>query len=174
MSMQLHTPIQPCLWFDTQAEEAARFYTGIFPNSRILRTAHYGAAGYEVHRMPAGTVLTVEFELDGQRFTAMNGGPGFPFTHAVSFQVLCDDQPQIDLYWERLGAGGDDSARECGWLKDRFGLSWQVVPAEIGDLITGPNSGAVMSALLQMTKLDLAGLRSAASGAEPSIRSSGM
>ncbi|WP_312513337.1 VOC family protein [Massilia sp.] len=167
--MQLHAPIQPCLWFDTQAEEAARYYTGIFPDSRIVRTAYYGQAGHDIHHMPAGTVLTVEFELAGRRFTAMNGGPGFPFTHAVSFQVLCDDQAQIDRYWELLGEGGDAAARECGWLKDRFGLSWQVVPARIGELVSGPNGDAVMAALLKMKKLDLATLQAAGGAGDLAI-----
>lgn len=168
--MQLQAPIQPCLWFDTQAEEAARHHTAIFPNSRINRITHYGHAGFEFHHMPAGTVLTVEFELAGQRFLAMNGGPTYQFTHAVSFQVLCDDQQQIDRYWELLGEGGDESARDCGWLKDRFGLSWQVVPADVGRLISGENADAVMTALLKMKKLDLATLRAAAEGGgDPAI-----
>ena len=120
--------------------------------------------------MPSGTVLTVEFELAGQRFMAMNGGPTYQFTHAVSFQVLCDDQQQIDRYWELLGEGGDESARDCGWLKDRFGLSWQVVPADVGRLISGENADAVMTALLKMKKLDLATLRAAAEGGgDPAI-----
>lgn len=160
--MQLHAPIQPCLWFDTQAEEAVHQYIGIFPDARITATTHYGEAGCGVNGMPPGTVLTVEFELAGQPFVAMNGGPMFRFTEAVSFQVMCDTQEQIDYYWERLGEGGDDAARQCGWLKDRHGLSWQVVPTEIRSLITGPRGDAVMTALLAMQKIDLAALRAAA------------
>lgn len=160
--MQLHAPIQPCLWFDSQAHEAALYYTGIFPDARITRITRYGHAGHEVHGMAPGTVLTVSFELNGQPFVALNGGPQFHFTQALSFQVLCDNQAQIDYYWDRLGEGGDPAARECGWLKDRYGLSWQVVPGEVIAWLTGPNSDAVMQALLQMKKLDMATLALAA------------
>lgn len=160
--MQLHAPIQPCLWFDAEAEDAVRYYVGIFPDSRITRITRYGHAGREVHGMAAGTVLTVSFELNGQPFLAMNGGPHFHFTEAVSFQILCDTQAQIDYYWDRLGDGGDPAARECGWLKDRYGLSWQVVPGEVIAWLTGPRSDAVMQALLQMQKPDLATLAAAA------------
>lgn len=160
--MQLHAPIQPCLWFDTQAEEAAKHYIAIFPDARITHVSHYGETGREVHGMAPGTVLTVAFELAGQPFVAMNGGPVFRFTEAVSFQVMCDSQEQIDHYWERLGDGGNPAARQCGWLKDRYGLSWQVVPTEIVTMMTGPRSDAVMAALLPMKKLDLAALRAAA------------
>jgi len=160
--MQSLSKITPCLWFDTQAEEAANHYIGIFPNSRITAVSRYGEAGHEIHGMPAGTVLTVEFELDGQRFTALNGGPVFNFNEAVSFQVNCDTQEQIDYFWDRLGAGGDEAARQCGWLKDKFGLSWQVVPSMMAELMSGPGSERVMTALLQMKKLDIAELRRAA------------
>lgn len=160
--MQLHAPIQPCLWFDTQAEEAARHYIGIFPDARITSVSHYGEAGHEVHGMQPGTVLAVAFELDGQPFLALNGGPQYHFTEAVSFRVMCDTQEQIDYYWDRLGEGGAEAARQCGWLKDRYGLSWQVVPTEITSLITGPHGDAVMAALMPMKKLDLAALRAAA------------
>jgi predicted 3-demethylubiquinone-9 3-methyltransferase (glyoxalase superfamily) len=160
--MQLHAPIQPCLWFDDQAEDAAKFYISVFPDARITHMSHYGEAGREVHQMAPGTVLTVSFELAGQPFVAMNGGPQFRFTEAVSFQVMCDKQEQIDYYWERLGEGGDEAARQCGWLKDRYGLSWQVVPTDILTLMTGPRSDAVMTALLPMKKLDIAVLRAAA------------
>jgi predicted 3-demethylubiquinone-9 3-methyltransferase (glyoxalase superfamily) len=160
--MQSLSKITPCLWFDTQAEEAANYYTGIFPNSRITAMSRYGEAGHEIHGMPAGTVLTVEFELDGQGFTALNGGPVFNFNEAVSFQVNCDTQEEIDYFWDRLGAGGDEAARQCGWLKDKFGLSWQVVPSMMAELMSGPGSERVMTALLKMKKLDIAELRRAA------------
>ena len=127
--MQIVQMITPCLWFDSQAEEAAGFYTAIFKKSRILTISRYGEAGREVHGKAPGTVMTVAFELDGQRFTALNGGPLFKFNEAVSFQVNCRTQEEVDYYWEKLSAGGDEKAQQCGWLKDRYGLSWQVVPA---------------------------------------------
>ncbi|HEY5899996.1 MAG TPA: VOC family protein [Burkholderiales bacterium] len=153
--------ITPCLWFDDQAEEAARFYTSIFPNSRISQVSRYGKAGFEVHRRPAGSVMVVAFELDGQAFTALNGGPVFRFNEAVSLQVSCDTQEEIDRYWELLSQGGDPKAQQCGWLKDRYGLSWQVVPSILPALVSGPNSDRVMEAVLRMKKLDLAGLKRA-------------
>ncbi len=159
--------ISPCLWFADEAEEAARFYTGIFPNSRITSTTRYGEAGFEVHGRPAGSVMTVVFELDGQAFTALNGGPVFTFNEAVSLQVECETQEEVDYYWERLSAGGDPAARQCGWLKDRFGLSWQVVPAGMEEMLADPESpGAnrAMDAMLRMEKLDLAELRRAYEG----------
>lgn len=159
------TTITPCLWFNGQAEEAAHFYVGIFPNSRVTTITHYGDAGREIHGQPPGRVMVAAFELDGQPFTALNGGPLFTFSEAVSFQVSCDHQDDIDYYWERLGDGGDEGARQCGWLKDRFGLSWQVVPRTMGALLTSPVPGAgerVMRALLKMKKLDLATLEAAA------------
>ena len=121
--------IRPCLWFNDQGEEAARFYTGIFPNSRIVATTRFSEAGFEIHQRPSGSVMTVTFELDGQQFTALNGGPMFTFNEAVSLQVNCATQEEIDHYWEKLSAGGDQKAQQCGWLKDRYGLSWQVGPA---------------------------------------------
>ena len=163
--MQTLSRITPCLWFDRQAEEAANYYVGIFPHSRITAVARYGEAGREVHGMAAGTVLTVEFELDGQAFTALNGGPAFRFSEAVSFQVLCDTQEEIDYYWDRLGAGGDELARQCGWLKDRYGASWQVVPRRLQALLAGCDTARtdrVMEALLRMKKLDLGALVHAA------------
>jgi predicted 3-demethylubiquinone-9 3-methyltransferase (glyoxalase superfamily) len=123
--MQLVQRITPCLWFDNQAEEAAQFYTGIFKNSKVVQITRYGKAGHEIHGRPAGSVLTVEFELDGHTFTALNGGPLFKFNEAVSLQINCDTQEEIDHYWEKLGAGGDPQAQQCGWLKDRYGLSWK-------------------------------------------------
>ena len=121
--------IVPCLWFDNQAEEAAKYYVSIFKNSKIGAISRYGEAGREVHRRPPGSVMTVEFELDGQAFTGLNGGPLFKFNEAVSFQVNCATQAEVDYYWDKLTAGGDPKAQQCGWLKDRFGVSWQVVPA---------------------------------------------
>ena len=156
--------IAPCLWFDRQAEEAAQYYTSIFPNSRITEVSHYGEAGQEVHGMPAGTVMTAVFELDGQSFTALNGGPVFQFNEAVSFQIMCKDQEEIDYYWERLGAGGDPAAQVCGWLKDRFGLSWQVVPKNMSELMNDPDrekAGRAMNAMLQMKKIVIADLEQA-------------
>jgi predicted 3-demethylubiquinone-9 3-methyltransferase (glyoxalase superfamily) len=159
--------ISPCLWFAEEAEEAARFYTGIFKRSRIVAVTRYSAAGFEVHRRPAGSVMTVEFELDGQSFTALNGGPVFTFNEAISFQVRCETQEEVDYYWERLSAGGDPNAQQCGWLKDRYGLSWQVVPAGMEELLAdagSPGAQRAMNAMLQMKKLDLAALRRAHAG----------
>jgi predicted 3-demethylubiquinone-9 3-methyltransferase (glyoxalase superfamily) len=156
--------ITPCLWFDNQAEEAARFYTGVFENSRIVRISRYGEAGREVHGQAPGTVLTVEFELDGQPFTALNRGPVFQFNEAISFQVYCQTQEEIDHYWEKLSEGGDAKAQQCGWLKDRYGLSWQVVPAALPAMLNDPDpakSGRVMTALLQMKKLEIDTLKKA-------------
>ena len=161
------TRITPCLWFADQAEDAARFYTGIFPGSRITLVTRYSSAGVEVHGRPAGSVMVVAFELDGQPFTALNGGPIFTFNEAVSLQVHCADQAEIDYYWERLGAGGDPKAQQCGWLKDRFGLSWQVVPRNMDDLFRDSESeGArrAMEAMLQMKKIDVAAIERAHAG----------
>ena len=157
--------ISPCLWFDRQAEEAARFYTSVFPNSRITAILRQGEAGKEIHGRPAGSVMTVAFELDGTPFTALNGGPVFRFTEAVSFEVSCEDQGEVDRYWDALGAGGVH--QHCGWLSDRYGLSWQVVPRELADLLDDPDPRKVervMEALLAMKKLDLAALREAYAG----------
>jgi predicted 3-demethylubiquinone-9 3-methyltransferase (glyoxalase superfamily) len=160
--------ISPCLWFADQGEEAARFYTGIFPNSRITNITRYGTAGHEVHGRPAGSVMTVVFELDGQAFTALNGGPHFTFNEAVSLQVFCANQEEIDHYWEKLSAGGDPNAQQCGWLKDRYGLSWQVIPDNVDELFAQPDSPAgqrAMEAMLRMKKIDIAELRRAHDGA---------
>ena len=157
--------ITPCLWFDGQAEDAAKFYTGIFKNSKVVTTTRYTEAGRELHGKEPGSVMTVEFELNGQPFTALNGGPLFKFNEAVSFQVHCDTQDEIDHYWERLGAGGDPKAQQCGWLKDRYGLSWQIVPSVLPKLLAGADPGRaqrVLSALLGMTKLDIRALEAAA------------
>jgi predicted 3-demethylubiquinone-9 3-methyltransferase (glyoxalase superfamily) len=157
--------ITPCLWFDTQAEEAANFYVSIFEDSRIKRISRYGKVGHETHGKDAGSILTVEFELGGQPFIALNGGPLFVFNESVSFQVLCDTQEEIDYFWTRLCDGGQESA--CGWLKDRYGVSWQVVPAVLLQMMTDADSTKserAMAALLKMKKLNLAALQRAYAG----------
>ena len=159
--------IVPCLWFDHQAEDAAKHYTGIFKNSRIVEVSRYSDAGTEIHGRPAGSVMTVEFELDGQRFTALNGGPHFTFNEAVSLQVECGTQAEIDYFWEKLSAGGDPKAQQCGWLKDKYGLSWQVVPRNMGEFFRRHDSQAAkraMEAMLKMKKIDIAALERAAGG----------
>ena len=156
--------ITPCLWFDGQAEEAARFYTSIFRNSRILTITRYSSAGFETHHKPAGSVMTVEFELDGERFTALNGGPNFKFNEAVSLMINCDTQKEIDFYWEKLSAGGDPSAQVCGWLKDRYGLSWQVTPTNVAEFYKdedSPGAKAAMEAMMKMKKINIEALRRA-------------
>ena len=161
------TRISPCLWFADQAEEAANFYTSIFKSSKILGITRYGSAGFEIHQRPAGSVMTVDFELNGLPFTALNGGPLFTFNEAVSFQIICETQEEVDYYWDKLTAGGDPKAQQCGWLKDRFGLSWQVVPEGMQEMLKDPGSEAssrAMSAMLQMKKLDLHELKRAYAG----------
>ena len=153
--------ITPNLWFDTEAEEAAAFYTSVFKNSRVVNVTHYT----EGSPRPAGTVMTVEWELDGQRFVGINGGPEFTFDEAVSLAISCADQDEVDYYWERLTEGGEEG--QCGWLKDRFGLSWQVVPRGMDDVFSDPDpqrAQRAMQAMLKMKKLDVAALRSAADG----------
>jgi len=160
--------ITPCLWFNTEAEAAAQFYVAVFPNSRIGRVSRYGNEGHEIHGKEAGSVMAVEFEIDGIKFLALNGGPQFPFTEAVSFQVHCETQDEIDYFWSRLSTGGSEGA--CGWLKDTYGLSWQVVPMLLPKLLMGPDrEGAqrVTKAFLQMKKFDLAALQRAYDGGNP-------
>ncbi|MDQ3896197.1 MAG: VOC family protein [Actinomycetota bacterium] len=153
------TRITPCLWFDTQAEEAATYYTGIFEDSRILGVTRFGSAGPR----PEGMVMTVDFELDGQGFVALNGGPEFTFDEAISFQVHCESQEEVDRYWAALSEGGEEGP--CGWLKDRYGVSWQIVPTVLPELLhDADTSQAVMKALLGMKKLDVAELQRAATG----------
>jgi predicted 3-demethylubiquinone-9 3-methyltransferase (glyoxalase superfamily) len=155
--------ITPCLWFDDQAEEAARLYVSVFPGSRVTAISRYGEAGREVHGRPPGSVMTVAFELQGQPFTALNGGPIFKFNEAISLQVTCEDQGEIDHYWTRLSAGGSEG--RCGWLKDRWGVSWQIVPRGLGELMTDSGgSQRVMLALLAMKKLDWPALQAASRG----------
>ena len=154
--------IQPCLWFDTQAEEAAKFYCSVFPNSKITRISHYTDVGPR----PKGMVLTVEFVLDGKPFMALNGGPEFKFTEAISISIECDTQEEIDRYWTALQAGGGTEI-ECGWLKDRFGLSWQVSPKKMSEIITGPDpekADRAMRAMLTMKKIVLADIEEAVRG----------
>lgn len=165
MNLQNAHTISPCLWFDDQAEAAATLYTSVFPNSRIAAVSHYGEAGQDHHRRPVGSVMTVAFELDGQPFTALNGGPLFRLTEAVSFQVSCDSQAEVDHYWHALSEGGDPQAQQCGWLKDRYGLSWQIVPKLVIELLLDPDAGKaqrVMAAIMQMKKFDIAQLKAAA------------
>ena len=156
--------IIPSLWFDNQAEEAAKFYCSVFDNSRITRVAHYGKEGQDIHGRAPGSVMTVEFEILGSSLTALNGGPHFKFSEAISLQVMCDTQDEIDRYWSKLSAGGDPKAQQCGWLKDKFGLSWQIVPTALPALIGDTDvtkADRTMKALLQMKKLDIAKLQQA-------------
>lgn len=156
--------ITPFLWFDCQAEEAANFYVSVFKDSRITNISRYGEEGYEIHGRPAGTVMIVEFQLEGQDFTALNGGPAFKFNEAISFQVHCETQEELDHYWDALSAGGDRDAQRCGWLKDRYGVSWQIIPTALAEMLQDQDaakSQRVMKELLQMDKLDVRRLREA-------------
>jgi predicted 3-demethylubiquinone-9 3-methyltransferase (glyoxalase superfamily) len=166
--MHVSAKVAPCLWFDNQAEEAAKFYVSIFKNSKIVTVARYPKAGQEIHKRPVGSVMTVAFELSGQPFTALNGGPVFTFNEAVSLQVYCDTQEEIDYYWDKLSKGGDPKAQQCGWLKDKYGLSWQVVPKALADLFADHESEKAqraMEAMLRMKKIDIDQLERAAVGA---------
>jgi predicted 3-demethylubiquinone-9 3-methyltransferase (glyoxalase superfamily) len=164
--MQFSQKIAPCLWFDSQGEEAANFYVGIFKNSRITAISRYGKAGHETHKRPEGSVMTVAFELEGQPFTALNGGPLFKFSEAISLQIFVDDQKELDYYWDRLTKGGDAKSQACGWLKDKYGLSWQVVPKKMLDWFVKPDekSQRAFEALMHMRKLDIAALERAYAG----------
>ena len=165
--MQNIQTITPCLWFDDRAEEAAAFYTAIFSNSKIVNISRYGEAGYEVRGKPAGTVMAVAFELNGQAFAALNGGPAFKFNEAISFQVHCQNQEEVDYYWEKLSEGGDEKAQQCGWLKDKYGVSWQIVPSVLFEMLNDANtekSQEAMTAMLQMKKIDIAELNRAYAG----------
>jgi predicted 3-demethylubiquinone-9 3-methyltransferase (glyoxalase superfamily) len=162
--MSFHT-ITPCLWFDTQAEEAARFYVSIFEDSGIDEISRFGKEGFEIHGRPEGSVMSVSFRLEGREFTALNGGPQFEFNEAVSFQIFCDTQPELDYFWSKLTEGGQES--QCGWLKDKFGLSWQVVPRALISMLQAADaekSQRVTRVMLQMKKLDLAALERAFEG----------
>ena len=150
--------ITPCLWFDDKAEEAAKFYASIFNNSKIGDVIHYGKEGYEIHGKEEGSVLTVDFEIEGQKFVALNGGPIFKFNEAISFQVHCETQEEVDYYWEKLSEGGDEKAQQCGWLKDKYGVSWQIVPIVLIKMLKDKDtkkSERVMKVMLQMHKLDI-------------------
>jgi predicted 3-demethylubiquinone-9 3-methyltransferase (glyoxalase superfamily) len=159
--MQIVTQkIAPCLWFDTQAEEAAKFYVSVFKNSKIVTVARYPNEGQDIHGKEAGSVMAVDFELSGQEFVALNGGPQFIFDEAISFQVYCENQVEVDYFWSRLTEGGKEGS--CGWLKDQYGLSWQIVPIELLQMMMDPDarkSARVMKAFLQMKKLDIAALK---------------
>lgn len=155
------------LWFDSEAEEAAAFYTSVFKNAKLGRVTRFPAAGQKIHGKPAGSVMTIEFELDGRPFVALNGGPQFKFNEALSLEVVCADQAEVDYYWEKLGEGGDPSAQQCGWLKDRFGLSWQIVPSGMEEMMNHPDrerSERAFRAMLAMKKLDIAEMRRAFDG----------
>lgn len=159
-------PFEICLWFDTQAEEAARFYTSVFKDGRIGKIKRYGKEGFEYHRKPEGSVMTVEFFVNGQKFIALNGGPEFKFNEAIALMVLCDTQQEVDHYWEGLTAGGGQEV-QCGWLKDKFGLAWQVIPTQFQKLVEGPDAAGaqrVMQAMFTMKKFDIAALERAYQG----------
>ncbi|MDO9359258.1 MAG: VOC family protein [Polaromonas sp.] len=165
--MKITRKIVPSLWFDDQAEAAANFYIGIFKNAKINKIVRYGKEGHEIHGRPAGSVMTVDFELDGQPFTALNGGPAFTFNEAISLQIYCETQEEVDHYWNKLSEGGDKAAQQCGWLKDKYGVSWQVIPEILIDLTDDPDSEKsqrTTRAMLQMKKLDIAALRKAYAG----------
>jgi predicted 3-demethylubiquinone-9 3-methyltransferase (glyoxalase superfamily) len=164
--MQISQKIAPCLWFDSQGEEAANFYVGIFKNSRITSISRYPKAGQETHQKPVGSVLTVAFELDGVPFTALNGGPIFKFSEAISLQIFVEDQKELDYYWDKLTPGGDPKSQVCGWLKDKYGLSWQVVPKKMLDWWEKPDarSERAFAAMMKMGKLDIAALERAYNG----------
>ena len=154
--------ITPCLLFDSQAEEAAKFYTSVFKNSKVGKVSRYGKEGFEIHGKKAGTVMTAEFEIEGQKFVALNGGPHFKFNEAVSFQVHCESQQEIDYFWSKLAEAGEEGP--CGWLKDKFGLSWQVIPRALPQMLMDENSEKaqrVMKSMLQMRKIDIAALKQA-------------
>ncbi len=159
--------IVPCLWFDGQAEDAATFYVYVFDRSRIKRVSRYTEVGREVHGRAPGSVMVVDFEIEGQPFTALNGGPQFKFNEAISLQVMCETQSEIDRYWEKLTLGGDEKSQQCGWLKDKFGVSWQIVPSILPELMVDSDLakvGRTMTAMLKMKKLDIAALKKAHAG----------
>lgn len=156
--------IIPNLWFDNNAEEAVNFYVSVFKNSQITSVTHYTEAGYEIHKRPAGSVMLIEFQIDGQKFAALNGGPVFKLSEAVSFVVPCENQDEIDYYWNKLSEGGDPESQQCGWLKDKYGLSWQIVPKDLNAWMPKDNkekSACAMDAMMQMKKLDIAKLMAA-------------
>ena len=156
--------ISTCLWFDNQAEEAAKYYTSIFPDSKMGKITRYGKEGYDIHKKPAGSIMTVQFWLLGSEYLGLNGGPQFRFNESISFVVQCDTQEEIDRYWDKLTEGGDKNAQVCGWLKDKYSLSWQIVPrvlAEMQNSTDTEKTGRLMNAILSMKKLDIAALKEA-------------
>ena len=156
--------ISPCLWFDDNAEEAVQFYLSIFKNSKVGSVTHYGKEGFEIHKKKEGSVMTIDFEIEGQKFLALNGGPIFKFNEAISFQIYCETQDDVDYYWDKLTEGGDKNAQVCGWLKDKFGVSWQVVPNILVKMLQDKDSKKtenVMRVMLQMQKLDIKALTKA-------------
>jgi predicted 3-demethylubiquinone-9 3-methyltransferase (glyoxalase superfamily) len=156
--------ISPCLWFDDNAEDAVKFYTSIFKNASFGNVTRYGKEGYEIHKKKEGTIMTIDFEIERQKFLALNGGPIFKFNEAISFQIYCDTQEEIDYYWDKLSEGGDKNAQVCGWLKDKYGVSWQVVPVALIKMLEDKDSKKtekVMKAMLQMRKLDIDALQKA-------------
>jgi predicted 3-demethylubiquinone-9 3-methyltransferase (glyoxalase superfamily) len=156
--------ISPCLWFDDDAEDAVKFYASIFKDAKVDNVTRYGKEGYEIHKKKEGSVMTIDFEIEGQKFLALNGGPIFKFNEAISFQIYCDTQEEIDYYWDKLTEDGDKNAQVCGWLKDKFGVSWQVVPVALIKMLEDKDSRKterVMKAMLQMQKLDIDALRKA-------------
>lgn len=166
MRIETNTKIVPCLWFDHQAEEAAKLYVSLFPNSSIDHVSHYEKEGFEIHGKPAGAVMTVDFRLAGQPMMGLNGGPQFKFTEAISLQIMCSDQAEVDHYWYELSKGGSEGP--CGWLKDPYGLSWQVVPTRLNQLMregNGAQRGRLTNAFLKMKKFDIAALERAFAGA---------
>ena len=159
-------PLTTCLWFDSEAEEAARFYVSIFEDSKLGEITRYGKEGHEIYGRPDGSVMTVSFRIRGQDFVGLNGGPQFKFDEAISFQIFCDSQQEVDRFWEKLGSGGGKPG-PCGWIKDRFGLSWQVIPNRLIELMTDKDrmkAGRAMNAMLKMGKIDIAALERAAAG----------
>jgi predicted 3-demethylubiquinone-9 3-methyltransferase (glyoxalase superfamily) len=164
MATNQNIKISTCLWFDNQAEEAAKYYTSLLPDSKMGKITRYGKEGYDIHKKPAGSVMTVQFWLQGNEYLGLNGGPQFRFSEAISLVVQCDTQDEIDRYWDKLSDGGDKNAQACGWLKDKYGLSWQIVPKVLAEIQTSPDSektGRLMNALLKMKKLDIATLKQA-------------
>lgn len=164
---QLIQTITPCLWFENQGEAAAKYYVSIFKRSKITAISRYSKVGHEIHGRPAGSVMTVAFELDGQAFTALNGGPVFKFNEAISLQVYCDTQKELDGYWTKLSRGGKKQAQQCGWLKDKYGVSWQIVPRILPELLMDSDSAKsqrVFQAVMNMQKLNIAALQKAAAG----------
>jgi len=167
--MAITQKIVPNLWFDGQAEEAARYYTSIFKDSSIGRITRYGKEGFEIHKHPEGSVMTVEFEIEGQKYVGLNGGPDFKFSEAISFIVNCSTQEEVDYYWGKLSQGGDPNSQQCGWLKDKFGVSWQIVPTILDDLVSSADkekAGRAMNAMLGMKKISIIDLERAYYGEE--------